>query len=169
MKKVIEEFLDKRRQNSKKVLRSLTLYKKSLKVKNSMRVSPNIKLVPAKERARLSFTEGLSDLSNLSIMAPVPISEPKEERRGEISYFSSEVQDPGEVLNTDNLEESELITLPELAISHFGLIEAMLKKEEEIDFGESEGSLNRKISRMESALYRVISTRPNSISPFNFD
>ena len=88
------------------MLRSLTLHRKSVKLKNSMRVSPNIKLVPAKERARPSFTEGLSDLSNLSIMAPIPISEPKEERRGEISYFSSEVQDPGEALNTDSMEEA---------------------------------------------------------------
>ena len=41
----------------------------------------------------------------------------------------------------------------------------MLKREE--DSGEGEGELSHKISRMESALIRVISTRPGNGSPFN--
>ena len=45
-----------------------------------MKVSPHIKLVPAKPR--ISLTEGMSDLSNLSILAPVPLEDIREERRG---------------------------------------------------------------------------------------
>ena len=35
--------------------------------------------------------------------------------------------------------------------------------------GEQDGHLSRKISRMESALFRVISTRPGSSSPFYYE
>ena len=92
----------------------MTVRRGSVKQKQSARVSPNIMLHPAKEKERKSFTEGLSDLSNLSILAPSPPMEDvrEEQRRGEISYFSSEIMDPAEQNNTDNIEENENITLP---------------------------------------------------------
>lgn len=70
LKKVIEEFLDKRRQDAKKVLRTLTVHKSHQIERRSIKVSPHIKLISAKAKPRISFTDGLSDLSNLSIMAP---------------------------------------------------------------------------------------------------
>lgn len=116
----------------------------------------------------------MSDLSDLSILYPQAREEAREERRRErreeLSYFSSEL---GSLFGAPSEEQTMnfLVQLPPLAISHFAHIEATtknLEEEEPLGLPDVDSVLDRKITRMEENIQRLLSPNKSESSFLNF-